>query len=103
MYIFYEHYRFGGGTATSKTRTHLTQMITVHVNPRESFIKLMEAKHGRDCKYNKTSKKLYIRKRVRKAAVRWSVCKHTGEIGDMTYCYAENYILGTTVGTLPGG
>lgn len=102
MYVFYEHYRFGGETTTSKTRTHLTQMITVHVNPRESFIKLMEAEHGRDCKYCKSSKKLYIRKRVSKAKIHWSKDKISRECS-LVYVFSENYVLGMSVGFPLGG
>lgn len=100
MYQFYEHYRFGGGSSTRRTKTHITQMITVYVNPPARLIEQMQNQYGRICKYNKNSKKLYIRQRVRLAKVSW----HKSKLDDdyvLDYCFSENYILGINAGDCP--
>ena len=100
MYTFYEHYRFGGGSTRRRTKTHITQMITVYVNPPVSLIEQMQKRYTRFCTYNKNSNKLYIRQRVRLARISWAKSK-LDEEWVLDYCFSENYILGINVGDCP--
>lgn len=103
MYVFYESYRYKSTSTTSRTKTIITQMITVWENPRQSFVALMQKKYGtKHCTYEKGSRKLYLRQRARKTAVYWWRDKRGREPDELIYFYVENYILDISMGVFPG-
>lgn len=93
-YTFYESFQFTSNTSRMRTKTWLTNRVEVYTNPQPRLVELMIERYGsKYASVNKTTNKLYVRCRVRKATVKYhNQQSYTGPTFE--YSFSENSVLG---------
>ena len=97
-YTFYESFEFTSNTSRMRTKTWLTNRVEVYTNPQPRLVELMVEKYGsKYASVNKTTNKLYVRQRVRKATVKYhnqNMYPDTCQDPRLEYAFSENSALG---------